>query len=96
MEVVSGDKDEGFGMEEITSGIVPYLLPGMQIYWDGHSDCCSIVSWAAPLDVSKTERNGIGRWRPKEMDEYVRTTLAVVLRVQEKVATSIRQEDELS
>ena len=96
MEVVVDGEDEGFGMEEITSGIVPYLLPGMQMFWGGHSDRCTIVSWAAALDISKSERNVIGRWRPSESDEYVRTSLAIVLRVQEKVATSIRQADEMS
>ena len=43
------------------------------------------------LQSSKEERDAIGRWRPEGSDVYVRTYHALVARLQEKVASAMRE-----
>ena len=96
LEVVSGEEDEGFGMEEITSGIVPYLCLGCKS--SGVDTVTVAQSYPGLHRWTLVRLNGMGSGdggRRKVMNTFV-LTLAIVIRVREKVATSIRQADDLS
>ncbi len=68
-----------------------YLLEdGAQCFWKGHSDRATLSTLAAAIDISKSRRDRLGRWLPKESDEYTRNTKAIVLAVQKEVAVKIR------
>ena len=67
------------------------LLPGVQRFWSEHSDRCTIPTWAKTLGVSKEDRDRLGRWRPSESEEYVRTSKTIVLRVHTQLAETVRK-----
>ena len=57
-------------------------------YWTEHSDRAGLTSWLAGLGVAKSERSFLGRWAIRgSADQYVRTALRVVERLQIMAAT---------
>ena len=66
------------------------LEVGAQNFWAGHSDRATLSTWSAGLKISKDRRDFIGRWRPSDSDEYVRTSREIVWGIQSEVAEKIR------
>ena len=66
------------------------LTIGAQGFWTGHSSRATLATWAACVKISKDRRDYIGRWKPSESDEYVRTSREIVWGIQQEVATAIR------
>lgn len=66
------------------------LLPLMAFFWSLHSERGTVNTWAALLQVEKSRRDPLGRWRPSESDDYTRNSRIIVCEVQELVAASIR------
>jgi hypothetical protein len=67
------------------------LFPGVQAWWTEHGDRATLVNWLYVLLEPKDTRDAVGRWSPSGSDEYIRTSKAVILVAQRKVASMIRQ-----
>ena len=68
------------------------LDPGVQKFWTEHSDRCTLPTWSKNLGVIKEDRDRLGRWKPSESDEYVRSSRDIVLKTQKLVADSIKKD----
>jgi hypothetical protein len=60
-------------------------------FFTEHSERPTMTTALVVLQSSKEERDAIGRWRPEGSDVYVRTYHALVARLQEKVASAMRE-----
>ena len=68
------------------------LIPeGWQRFWSEHSERSTLASGLAAIGVPKFDRDLLGRWKPEGSDTYIRTYNAVVTRMQEQFAATIRQ-----
>ncbi|CAE8728235.1 unnamed protein product [Polarella glacialis] len=72
-------------------GVLPLVLhPQALLFWTDHSERNVLTSVAAFLNVSKADRDFLGRWSPDGSDDYLRTSRQMVHKVQELVAQGIR------
>jgi hypothetical protein len=60
-------------------------------FFTEHSERPTMTTALVVLQSSKEERDAIGRWRPEGSDVYVRTYHALVARLQEKVASAMKE-----
>jgi hypothetical protein len=60
-------------------------------YWTEHSERRFLNSKAAEMGISEATRNFLGRWLPKESDNYLVTARATVYNVQDQVARQFLQ-----
>jgi hypothetical protein len=86
--VFNSEAEEGWG--SLGSSTECLLLPGAQNFWTGHSSRATLATWAACIKITKDRRDHIGRWKPSESDEYVRTSRDIVWAVQKDVAEAIK------
>ena len=87
------DEFDGSGERLLESDRL-YLTPAAQGFWTGHSARATLSSWAASLGISKSRRDFIGRWRPEDSDQYVRTAMDILKDLHEEVASKIRQDED--
>jgi hypothetical protein len=76
------------------TGSVDILCPGMQMFWAGHSARATVPTWAAACGVPKEQVDRLGRWKPSESAEYVRTLKPLVFATQNFIAEQIRIAEE--
>ena len=89
---VKDDPDEDdMGLKIWETSGKPLLICGCQVFWSGHSDRSTLPTWAASLGISKDRIDNVGRWNPGDSIDYVRTSRALAMGVQEEVAEKIRK-----
>ncbi|CAE8676146.1 unnamed protein product [Polarella glacialis] len=72
-------------------GVLPLVLHSQALlFWTDHSERNVLTSVAAFLNVSKADRDFLGRCSPDGSDDYLRTSRQMVHKVQELVAQGIR------
>ncbi|CAE8589491.1 unnamed protein product [Polarella glacialis] len=69
---------------------IPLLMPGVQTYWQEHSDRAFLSTCGRAIDISKEDCDMAGRWGAKDSQSYVRVSKQVTLQTQAKVAAAIR------
>ncbi|CAE8621781.1 unnamed protein product [Polarella glacialis] len=73
------------------NGNLPLMLhPQALLFWRDRSERNVLTSVAALLNVPKSERDFLGRWSPDGSDDYLRTSMQMVNKVQAQVAQGIR------
>ncbi|CAE7027742.1 unnamed protein product [Symbiodinium natans] len=64
-------------------------------FWSEHSERNWLVSLLSMLDVPRDQRDFVGRWSvASASDEYVRTARQLVMRLQARAASALKQPDE--
>jgi hypothetical protein len=66
------------------------LRAGVQQFWTEHSDRATLPTWAKACGFQKEDRDRLGRWRPSESEEYIRTSKQTVTKIQKEVASTIK------
>jgi len=84
---------KGKKQRQPASSVERLLRPDVVDYFKEHGDRNVINSLAACLEVEKSQRDFLGRWRPQQSDDYLRTHKAVVRRIQLQVVEAIRSDD---
>ena len=82
--------DDGEGFETWDIGPNKLLAAGMELFWSLHSERNTVNTWAAILEVEKSQRDNLGRWRPEDSDGYARNSCIIVSRIQGLVSKAIR------
>ena len=65
------------------------LSEQLAMVWTGHSERATLPSWLAAQGAPKEDRDTVGRWTPKDSDDYVRNYKAVVKRLLNKVVQDL-------
>jgi hypothetical protein len=77
----------------VIDGNTPLLgVAGAKFYTE-HAERNFVDSHAAVLGADKSQRDFLGRWKPEQSDDYIRTSREVVSNLQEMVALGIRVND---
>ena len=65
------------------------LSEQLAMVWTGHSERATLPSWLAAQGAPKEDRDTVGRWTPKDSDDYVWNYKAVVKRLLNKVVQDV-------
>jgi hypothetical protein len=65
------------------------LLPEMANFWTEHSERNLLSSVLVFMDVEKSKRDLVGRWKPEGSDTYMRTYNVVVSKLQHQCAVAL-------
>ena len=69
------------------------LLPDeLASFWTEHSERATLPTGLAMLEVPKTDRDLVGRWKPDASDSYVRSYNGLVAKLQQKFAGALRKQ----
>jgi hypothetical protein len=67
------------------------ILPASGSFWTEHSERGGLISMASVLGFRADEVHYLGRWSPSSSQLYVRTSAAIITKIQISVATSVRK-----
>ena len=70
------------------------LLPDeLASFWTEHSERATLPTGLAMLEVPKTDRDLVGRWKPDASDSYVRSYNGLVAKLQQKNSVVLRKQE---
>ncbi len=70
------------------------LLPDeLSSFWTEHSERATLPTGLAMLEVPKTDRDLVGRWKPDASDSYVRSYNGLVAKLQQRFSVVLRKQD---
>ena len=78
------------GREDLGGKLIKF--PEVSAFWSEHSERVTVVSWAAALQVDGEARKRWGRWKPSTDEEYVKTSLTMVMEAQAVTASKLRDQ----
>jgi hypothetical protein len=89
--LLAGPGEEEVGVyKEIKLNDDPILAEGRQCARSVQSGCTPLATGASGNDCPKEDRDMLGRWRPEQSEEQVRTSKAVTMKIQDRVAEAAR------
>ena len=82
---------KGGGRRVWALGVQPLLLPGVGQIWTERSERNGLTSLAAARGFAECERRRLGRWPAEVSEGYVRTSRAIVEKIQTQISEAVRE-----